>query len=63
MSELYAGRGRSLVVRQRWDGGLEVETSYGGTTTIIALDEFQARDLLLALCPERRFSWPIGPAE
>ena len=61
MTALYRARG--LEVRERWDGGLEVETNFGGTTTVIALDVFQARDFLLALCPERRFSWPIGPAE
>jgi hypothetical protein len=53
--ELYRRGNGSLVVREREDGGLDVETRFpgfggpGGVVTVIALDAFQARDLLRAL--------------
>jgi hypothetical protein len=60
---LYRCGDGSLQVREAWFGGLSIETQLGGVSTTINLDVFQARDFLLALCPGRRFSWPIGPAE
>ena len=62
---LYRDARGHLEVRARWDGGLEVETRFGDTTTTVALDEFQARDLVNAL-ESWRAGWPsppIGPAE
>ncbi len=59
---LYRTTNGALLIREG-DPGLIVETKIGGTIQSIRLDEFQARELLQALCPGRRFCWPIGPAE
>jgi hypothetical protein len=69
--ELYRRGNGSLVVRERGDGGIDVETHFpgfggpGGVRTVIALDAFQARDLLRGLLrgsPSYSLSLS-GPAE
>jgi len=47
--ELYRRGNGSLVVRERGDGGIDVATTSGGFHVTIALDAFQARDLLRGL--------------
>jgi hypothetical protein len=47
--ELYRRGNGSLVIRESWDDGLEVEMNFHGTVMVVQLDVFQARDLLRGL--------------